>query len=160
MYIGYIYICRLYIYGASQVAQRLKHLPAMRETWVRSLGQEDPLEKEMATHTSILAWKIPWMEEHGGLQSRGSQRVGHDWATSLHLYIYMTQTKVLMPKVLMLTIAGSNTTLKTKEDKDSLNHYFCIPIPVFVIVEWILETKAIKPNLLLTYRKASQIPVI
>ena len=64
--------------GASQVAQRLKHLPAMRETWVRSLGQEDPLEKEMATHSSILAWRIPWTEEHGGLQSTGSQRVGHD----------------------------------------------------------------------------------
>ena len=64
--------------GASQVAQRLKHMPAMRETWVRSLGQEDPLEKEMATHSSILAWRIPWMEEPGGLQSTGSQRVGHD----------------------------------------------------------------------------------
>ena len=49
-----------------------------------SLGQEDPLEKETATHSSTLAWKIPWMEEHGRLQSTGSQRVGHDWATSLH----------------------------------------------------------------------------
>ena len=58
--------------------KRLKHLPAMRETWVRSLGREDPLEKEMATHSSILAWRIPWMEELGGLQSMGSQRVGHD----------------------------------------------------------------------------------
>ena len=62
----------------SLVAQRLKHLPAMRETWVRSLDQEDPLEKEMATHSSILAWRIPWIEEPGGLQSVGSQRVGHD----------------------------------------------------------------------------------
>ena len=52
-------------------AQRLKHLPAMRETWIRSLGGEDPLEKEMATHSSILTWRIPWMEELGGLQSRG-----------------------------------------------------------------------------------------
>ena len=52
---------------ASLVAQRLKHLPAMRETWVQSLGWEDPLEKEMATHSSILAWRIPWMEEPGGL---------------------------------------------------------------------------------------------
>ena len=60
------------------MAQRLKHLPAMRETWVRSLGPEDPLEKEMETHSSILAWEIPWMEEPGGLQSMGSQRVGHD----------------------------------------------------------------------------------
>ena len=58
---------------ASLVAQRLKRLPAMQETWVRSLGREDPLEKEMATHSSILAWRIPQMEELGGLQSMGSQ---------------------------------------------------------------------------------------
>ena len=62
---------------ASLVAQRLKRLPAMRETWVRSLGREDPLEKEVATHSSILAWRIPWTEEPGELQSTGSQRVGH-----------------------------------------------------------------------------------
>ena len=55
-----------------------KRLPAMWETWVRSLGQEDPLEKEMATHSSILAWRISWTEEPGGLQSTGSQRVRHD----------------------------------------------------------------------------------
>ena len=65
-------------YGASLVAQTVKRLPTMRETWVQSLGREDPLEKEMATHSSILAWKIPWTEEPGGLQSMGSQRVGHD----------------------------------------------------------------------------------
>ena len=69
--------------GASVVAQTVKRLPAMRETQVRSLGQEDPLEKEMATHSSIVAWKIPWTEEPDRLQSMGSQRVGHDWATSL-----------------------------------------------------------------------------
>ena len=62
----------------SLVAQTVKHLPAMRETWVRYLGLEDPLEKEMATHSSILAWKIPWTEEPGRLQSMGSQIVGHD----------------------------------------------------------------------------------
>ena len=61
------------------MAQRLKRLPAIQETWVRSLGQEDPLEKEMATHSSILAWRILWTEEPGGwLQSTGLQRVGHD----------------------------------------------------------------------------------
>ena len=64
--------------GASLVAQRLKHLPAMRETWVESPGQEDPLEKEMATHSSILAWRTPWTEEPGGLQSTGLQRVRHN----------------------------------------------------------------------------------
>ena len=69
----------------SLVAQRVKSLPATRETRVQSLCQEDPLEKKMATHSSILAWKIPWMEEPGWLQSIGSQRVGHDWATSLSL---------------------------------------------------------------------------
>ena len=63
---------------ASLMVQMVKHLLAMRETWVRSLGGEDPLEKEMATHSSTLAWKIPWMEEPGGLQSMGSQRVGHN----------------------------------------------------------------------------------
>ena len=60
------------------MAQSVKHLPAKQETGVQSLGQEDPLEKEMATHSSILAWKIPWTEEPGRLQSMGSQRVGHD----------------------------------------------------------------------------------
>ena len=60
------------------MAQRVKRLPAMRETWVRSLGQEDPLEKKMATRSSILAWRIPGMEEPDGLQSTGLQRVRHD----------------------------------------------------------------------------------
>ena len=61
--------------GSSLVAQTVKHLPTMWETWVRSLGQEDPLEKEMANHSSTLAWEIPWTEEPGRLQSMGSQRV-------------------------------------------------------------------------------------
>ena len=73
----------IYLFGyagscASLVAQMVKHLPIMWEIWVQSLGQEDLLEKEMATHSSILAWKIPWMEEPGRLQSMGLQRVGHD----------------------------------------------------------------------------------
>ena len=59
------------------VAQTVKSLPVMLETWVQSLGQEDPLEKETATHSSILAWRIPWMEEPGGLESVGSQTVAH-----------------------------------------------------------------------------------
>ena len=60
------------------MAQRVKNLPTVQETQIRSLDQEDPLEREMATHSSILAWRIPWTEEPGGLQSLGSQRVGHD----------------------------------------------------------------------------------
>ena len=63
---------------ASLVAQTVKNLPAVRMTWIRSLGWEDPLEKGMATHSSILAWRIPWTEEPGRLQSLGLQRVRHD----------------------------------------------------------------------------------
>ena len=71
----------------SLVAQTVKRLPAVWEPWVWSQGWENPLEKEMATHSSTLAWKIPWTEESGGLQSMESQRVGHDWATSLFTLI-------------------------------------------------------------------------
>ena len=65
-------------YWVSLVAQTLNNPPAVQETWVQSLGQEDPLEKEMATRSSILAWEIPWMEEPGRLQSMGLQRIRHD----------------------------------------------------------------------------------
>ena len=65
----------------------VKNLPAMQDTWVQSLGWEDPLEKEMATHSRILAWEIPWTEKPGGLQSMESQRVGHDSATKQHVFI-------------------------------------------------------------------------
>ena len=65
------------------VAQTVMRLPTMQETWVQSLSRKDLLEKKMATNSSILAWKIPWTEEPGRLQSMGSQRVGHDWAISL-----------------------------------------------------------------------------
>ena len=82
------------IFWASLVAQRLKCLLPMWETWVRSLGQEDPLEKEMATHCSILAWRIPWTEEPGRLQSMRSQRVRQDWATErLHFLSFTSQQK-------------------------------------------------------------------
>ena len=69
----------------SLVAQTVKRLPTMPETQIQPLGLEDLLEKEMAIHSSILAWKIPWTKEPGRLQSMGSQKVGHDWATSLSL---------------------------------------------------------------------------
>ena len=83
----------------SLVAQTVKCLPTMREIQVQSLGREDPLEKELATHSRTLAWKIPWMEEPGGLQSMGSQRVRHDWATSLHfldISIYSGGTRLVV----------------------------------------------------------------
>ena len=78
--------------GAPPVAQMVKNRPATWETWVRSLDQEDPLEKGMATHSSVLAWRIPWTEEPGGLQSMGSQRVGHDWATNTHTHTHTTDS--------------------------------------------------------------------
>ena len=72
------YMDQILIPRASLVAQTVKNLPAVQETQVQSQGQEDSLEKGMATHSSILAWRIPWTVEPGGLQSTGSQRVGHD----------------------------------------------------------------------------------
>ena len=80
---------RCILFWASLVAQTVKHLPTVQETRVRSLGREVPLEKEMATHSSILAWRIPWAEEPCRLQSMELQRVGHDWATSLHFTSYI-----------------------------------------------------------------------
>ena len=77
----------------------VKHLPTMWETQVQSLGWEDPLEKEMATHSSTLAWKIPWMEEPGKLQSMGPQRVGHDLVTSLSLVMYVLVCIMLINKL-------------------------------------------------------------
>ena len=90
--------------GANLVAQMEKNLPVMWETWVQSLGPEDLLAKEMATHSSILAWRIPWREESGGLQFMGSQRVGHDWELSLHYYFHFhTWAVFLYGKILFLT---------------------------------------------------------
>ena len=80
---------------ASQVAQTVKNLPVMWETQVRSLGLEDPLEKAMATHSSILAWRIPWTEEAGGLQPMGSQRVRHNWAINSTTGGWKSKIKVL-----------------------------------------------------------------
>ena len=80
------FVCILDLPRASLVAQRVKRLPAMWKTQVWSLGWNDPLEKEMATHSSILAWRIPGVEEPGRLLSAGSQRVGHDWVTWLSFF--------------------------------------------------------------------------
>ena len=95
-------------------------MPTMQETQVQSLGQEDPLEKEMATHSSILAWKIPWMEEPGRLQSMGSQRVGHNRVTSL--------TSLLMPllnpviTILMVLVIAPCVTHFVSAHVDKLQH--------------------------------------
>ena len=76
------------------MTQMVKNLPAVQETWVQSLGREDPLEKDMATHFSILAWRIPWTEEPGGLQSMGLQRVEHKSAINTHTH---TRTHTHIP---------------------------------------------------------------
>jgi len=73
---------------ASLVVQMVRNLPALQKTWVRPLGWEDPLEKGMATHSRTLAWRIPWTEESGWLQSRGLQRVGQHWATNIYICIH------------------------------------------------------------------------
>ena len=91
---------------ASLVAQRLKHLPPMWETWVWSLGQEDPLEKEMATHSSILAWRVSWTEEPGRLQSAGSRRVRHNWATSLHFSSHTHQCLLFVVILMVVILTG------------------------------------------------------
>ena len=78
---------------ASLVAQGLKRLPLIQETWVRSLDWEDPLEKEMTTHSSILAWRIPWTEKPGGLQSMGSQRVGHDFPSKVFCNSFLSDVQ-------------------------------------------------------------------
>ena len=84
------------------MAQRLKCLPAMRDTWVQSLGREDPLEKEMATHSSILALRVPGTEEPGRLQSMGWLRVGHDRATSLLLFTFVHRRRKWQPTPVFL----------------------------------------------------------
>ena len=88
----------------SLVLLHLKRLPTMQETWIPSLGWEDPLEKEMAAHSSILAWKIPWTEEPGWLLFMGSQRVGHNWATSLSIYLSLSAIRVVSFAYLRLLI--------------------------------------------------------
>ena len=82
-------VCKLYLNKViTQIVlvQMVRSPPTMQETRIQSLGWEEPLEEEMTTHSSILAWKIPWMEEPGRLQSMGLQKVGHDWVTSLHFF--------------------------------------------------------------------------
>ena len=93
----YILIATLLSRGTSLVAQMVKRLSIMRETRVQSLGREDPLEKEMTIHSIAIAWKIPWTKEPGRLQSMWSQRVRHDWATSLLLSLLLNRVRTAIP---------------------------------------------------------------
>ena len=107
-----------YITGASLVAQGVKNPSVMQEAQVQSLDQEDPLEKEMATHSSILAWRIPWTEEPGRLQSMGLQRVGLDWVTNTFTYFTHTSHSVYISYVpavpyLMISAFGNHLFLMT-----------------------------------------------
>ena len=97
--------------GASLMAQMVKSLPATWETWVWSLGWEDPLEKGMATHSSICAWRILWTEESGGLQSMGSQRVGWNWATNTFTFPFL----------------GVNLKFSCLEFQIALHQKHCVP---------------------------------
>ena len=89
-------------YRVSLVAQLVNNPPTMQENLVQFLSQEDPLEKGQATHSSTLAWKIPWTEEPGRLQSMGSWRVGHDWATSLSLFTFVHWRRKWQPTPVFL----------------------------------------------------------
>ena len=112
--------CSLSVIRASLVAQTVKCLPTMQETRVWSLGWEVPLEKKMATHSSILAWKIPWTEEPGRLQSMGSQRVGHDWATSVHFTSSVIRVSSAYLRLLIFLLAILIPAC------DSVNPAFCM----------------------------------
>ena len=108
-----------YLWWASLVTQTVKNLPAMQETQVRSLGGEDPLEKGMATHFSVLAWRSPWTEEPGGLGSTGSQRVRHDRATNTHTNIFST-----MPILFHLKLSSTDFSI----------HWYILPAIINAVV--------------------------
>ena len=96
----------------------VKNLPAVQETCIQSLGWEDPLEKRMATHSSIVAWRIPWTEEPGKLQSMGSQRIRHDWATNtftLNIFVQLlfNQIKEIYKEEIYKIVTESKDNFKT-----------------------------------------------
>ena len=107
------------------VAQMIKNLPAMQETQVWSLGWEDPLEKEMASHSSILAWRIPWTVEPGGLQSMWSRRVGHDWAKNTFTFTSWLNSSYAVYLVVMKKnkLISGNTWVS--RSYSSIKHIFC-----------------------------------
>ena len=130
------YLISIHLWHASQVALVVKNLPAKPgdiEMWVWSLGEEDPLEKEMATHSSILAWRIPWTEEPSGLQSMGSQRVGHDWVTNtfflsgLNIHFHLVENQCLIFSQLFHNVFTLN-------QNNYLNGAFSI-----ISIQWVIQ---------------------
>ena len=114
-----------------------KNLPLVQETQVQSLPQEDPLEKGMATNSSILIWRIPWTEEPGGLQSTGSQTVRHNWATNTNTQVchsFSSKEQILLISWLQSPSAG---TLEPKKIKS---------VPVYSFELWIVKKKSLTPN--------------
>ena len=119
----------LILFQASLVAQAVKNLPAMQETRVQSLGWEDPLEKGMATHSSILPWRISWTEEPGRLQFIGLQGVGHDWATNTFTFRFQEMLK-----------EGPISKLQSRSlltSKGKPNGPFCLGVFDFGTVKWL-----------------------
>ena len=104
------------------VAQTVKNLTAMQETRVRSLGQEDPLEKGMASHSSILAWRIPWTEEPVGLQSLGLLRVGHNWVTNTHMIRFILKKHIVMTLIWFSSVQFSSVAQSCPTLCDPMNH--------------------------------------
>ena len=131
---------------ASLVAQMVKCLPAMREIWVQYLDQEDPLEKEMATHSSTLAWKMPWMEQPGRLQSMGSQKVGHDWVTSFISFQTEIKRCLLLGRKVMTNLdsilKSRDITLSTKVH---LFKAMVFPVIMYGCESWTIK-KSWAPN--------------
>ena len=119
------------IYPPVAQTEMVKRLSTMQETWVRSLGRKDPLEKEMTIHSSTIAWKIPWTEEPGRLQSMGSQRVGHDWAT-------WSSLRSLQAKSLCLLLASCHSGFNTHRIQSSYFHgsiscFSCRQLPLQIL---------------------------
>ena len=141
----YIIVCNLLHLCIYIVAQLVKNLPAVQGTRVQSLGWEDSLEKEMATHSSILAWKISWTEEPGGLQSTGSQRVGHNWATNTHTYIFILFFKYLLKHSWCVIVWYFQIYSKVTQLYIQINFYYiymyvyimCIIYSLYIIILYI-----------------------
>ena len=105
----FVLVCFFVFLNMTILVQTVKNQSVVWEALVQSLGREDPLEKEMATHSSLLAWRMPWTEEPGGLQSMGPQRVGHDWATNTFTFVlrgvgsYLTEVLICISLLIFLS---------------------------------------------------------